>query len=106
MPSVASAAKKLDSRSGRISAPALRFTASIIAMPMRASCIAAIASTATTMSTARVAATTVRAYGMLRRLNSSMTSAKIRYSVATLRAKSGMDSWGQPSPGGLNARPA
>ena len=51
MPSVASAAKKLDSRSGSISAPALRLTTSIIAMPMRASCIAAMASTAATMST-------------------------------------------------------
>ena len=78
MPSVASAAKKLDSRSGRISAPALRFTASIIAMPMRASCMAEIASIAAAISTTRVADHRRSHAAMLRRLSSSATSAKIR----------------------------
>ncbi len=54
---MASAAKKLDNRSGRISAPALRFTASIIAIPMCASGMATIASTAAAMSTIKAADT-------------------------------------------------
>ena len=58
MPSVASAAKKLERRSGSSSAPALRLTASIMAMPMRASCMAEMASTAAPMSTTSDAETT------------------------------------------------
>jgi len=78
MPTVASAAKKLDSRSGRISAPAHKLTASIIEMPMRVSSIAEMASTAAAMSTTSAADTASVTEPMLRRLSASDSSANSR----------------------------